>query len=218
MAEVLLVDGSGILHHRHAGIASHLGVVASMPDDRRDQEAALRQVDIEGMAPGESRPVVHEDQLIGVALRPTAGSRRPIFISPGHRVDVPFCERAGPPVAHGRRLPEPLYWADRLSKAGKKDARSPSSATLIADPGVHPDRLAGDSVEIGRVGLVLVLDVAHPPILQELQQFVADNGVRVRAEFERALPHLLVQGLVGFEVGIAASRITCSSWSKWVIV
>ena len=28
MAEVLLVDGSGILHHRHAGIASHLGVVA----------------------------------------------------------------------------------------------------------------------------------------------------------------------------------------------
>ena len=30
MAEIVLVDGSGILHHRHAGIASHLGVVASL--------------------------------------------------------------------------------------------------------------------------------------------------------------------------------------------
>ena len=42
MAEVLLVDGSGILHHRHAGIASHLGVVAVAADGRRNEEAALR--------------------------------------------------------------------------------------------------------------------------------------------------------------------------------
>ena len=31
MADVLLVDGSGILHPRRAGVASHLGVVASVP-------------------------------------------------------------------------------------------------------------------------------------------------------------------------------------------
>ena len=30
-AQVLLVDGSGILHQRRAGIASHLGVVPSLP-------------------------------------------------------------------------------------------------------------------------------------------------------------------------------------------
>ena len=55
MAEVLLVDGSGILHHRHAGIASHLGVVASLPTIGVTKKLLCGKVDIEGMAPGESR-------------------------------------------------------------------------------------------------------------------------------------------------------------------
>ena len=116
MAEVLLVDGSGILHHRHAGIASHLGVVASTPTIGVTKKLLCGQVDLEGMSPGESRPVVHEDQLIGVALRPTAGSRRPIFISPGHRVDLAFSEQLVRRLLTGRRLPEPIYWADRLGR------------------------------------------------------------------------------------------------------
>ena len=57
MAEVLLVDGSGIMHHRHAGIASHLGVVASLPTIGVTKKLLCGQVDIDGMAPGESRPV-----------------------------------------------------------------------------------------------------------------------------------------------------------------
>ena len=42
LAEVLLVDGSGIMHHRHAGIASHLGVVASLPTIGVTKKLALR--------------------------------------------------------------------------------------------------------------------------------------------------------------------------------
>jgi deoxyinosine 3'endonuclease (endonuclease V) len=44
------------------------------------------------------------------------GSLRPIFPSPGHRVDVAFCERLVRRLLMGRRLPEPIYWADRLSR------------------------------------------------------------------------------------------------------
>ena len=73
------------------------------------------QVDIEGMAPGESRPV-WEDRSLGVAPRPTAGSQRPIFVSPGHRVDVAFSEHIVRRLLTGRRLPKPIYWADRLSR------------------------------------------------------------------------------------------------------
>jgi deoxyribonuclease V len=116
MAEIVLVDGSGILHHRHAGIASHLGVVASLATIGVTKKLLCGRVDLRGMAPGESRPVVHDDQLIGLALRPTAGSLRPIFLSPGHRVDVEFCERLVRRLLTGRRLPEPIYWADRLSR------------------------------------------------------------------------------------------------------
>jgi deoxyribonuclease V len=132
MAEVVLVDGTGILHHRRAGIASHLGVVASLPTIGVTKKLLWGRVNIEGMAPGESRPVrVPSDMsdksdrsdrsdrppsVVGIALRPTAGSRRPIFISPGHRVDVAFAEKLVRRLLTGRRLPEPLYWADRLSK------------------------------------------------------------------------------------------------------
>lgn len=116
MAEIFMVDGSGILHHRHAGIASHLGVTAALPTIGVTKKLLCGKVDIRAMAPGELRPVVHDDQLIGVALRPTAGSLRPIFVSPGHRVDVSFCEQLVRQLLRGHRLPEPIYWADRLSR------------------------------------------------------------------------------------------------------
>ena len=156
LAEVLLVDGSGILHHRHAGVASHLGVVASLPTIGVTKKLLCGRMDIEGMKPGESRSVWEENpsaghvpllrrssaechslpehclfqavaqeegngKLLGVALRPTAGSLRPIFVSPGHRVDVAFSERLVRMLLLGRRLPEPLYWADRLSR--EKDSQ-----------------------------------------------------------------------------------------------
>jgi len=115
--EVLLVDGSGMLHHRHAGIATHLGVAASLATIGVTKKLLCGQVDLDGLAPQESRPVVYQDQIVGAALRPTAGSRRPIFVSAGHRVDLAFAERLVRQLLAGRRLPEPLYWADRLSRA-----------------------------------------------------------------------------------------------------
>jgi deoxyribonuclease V len=116
LAEVLLVDGSGVLHHAQAGVASHLGVVASLPTVGVTKKLLCGRVDIRDMAPGESRPIEYDDRLVGVALRPTPGSRRPIFISPGHRVDLAFCEAVVRRLLTGHRLPEPLRWADRLSR------------------------------------------------------------------------------------------------------
>lgn len=121
LVEPVLVDGSGILHHRRAGIASHLGVAASLSTIGLTKKLLCGQVDLEGLEPHESRPVVHGDQLIGVALRPTAGIRRPIFVSPGHRANVSFSELVVRGLLLGRRLPEPIYWADRLSRAAGRE-------------------------------------------------------------------------------------------------
>jgi deoxyribonuclease V len=116
MSRVLLVDGSGILHQRHAGIATHLGVVASLPTIGVTKKLLCGQVDLEGMQPDESRPVAYQDRLIGVALRTSPKSGRPIIISPGHLLDVVYAERLVRRLLVGHRLPEPLYWADRLSR------------------------------------------------------------------------------------------------------
>lgn len=120
LADVVLVDGSGILHQRHAGSASHLGVVASVATIGVTKSLLVGRVDLDGMAPGESRPVVHQGQAVGVALRSSARSRRPIFISPGHRVNLALAEDLVRRLLRGRRLPEPLYWADRLSRSAGK--------------------------------------------------------------------------------------------------
>jgi deoxyribonuclease V len=119
IAPLLLVDGAGILHPRRAGIASHLGVAARMPTIGVIKKLLCGRVEMQAMAPGESRPVVHEDQLLGAALRATAGSRRPIFVSPGHRVDLAFAQQVVGRLLLGHRLPEPLWWADRLSRQGR---------------------------------------------------------------------------------------------------
>ena len=123
MSEVLLVDGTGILHPRGAGVASHLGVVAKLPTIGVTKKLLTGRVEIERMTAGESRPVVLGDELTGVALRATSGSRRPIFISPGYRTDLAFSEIVVRHLLRGRRLPEPLYWADRLSRAAARSAK-----------------------------------------------------------------------------------------------
>jgi len=123
LAELVLVDGSGILHPRGAGIASHLGVIGSLATIGVTKKLLCGSVQLGGLRPHESRPVAIDDRLVGIALRPTPGSRRPIFISPGHRTNLPFAERVVRQMLRGRRLPQPLYCADRLSRrAGRAGA------------------------------------------------------------------------------------------------
>jgi len=123
IAPVILVDGTGTLHPRRSGIACHLGVVTGLPMIGVTKKLLCGQVDVTGLRPLESRPVVLDDQLIGAAIRPTAGSRRPLFISPGSGLNLASAEEITRAVLTGRRLPSPLYWADRLSRLHAKNLR-----------------------------------------------------------------------------------------------
>jgi deoxyribonuclease V len=121
LSPVVLVDGTGILHPRHAGIASHLGVLAAVATVGVTKKLLCGKVQGGDMRPLEARPVVLDDRPTGIALRPTAGSLRPIYVSAGHGVDLAFAERLVRRLLLGRRLPEPLYWADRLSRRCAKN-------------------------------------------------------------------------------------------------
>jgi deoxyribonuclease V len=123
MTTVIMVDGTGVLHPRQAGIASHLGVVTGMPTIGVMKKLLCGQVDISGLQPLESRPVLLHDQCVGLAIRPTSGSRRPLFVSPGNGLNLSSAEQIVRAVLKGRRLPLPLYWADRLSRQHAKILR-----------------------------------------------------------------------------------------------
>lgn len=131
MADVLLVDGSGILHPRGAGIATHLGIVTDLPTigvtkkllcGCADPGAAWPAGGVGlpvGYAPAirACDPVVHEGKVIGASILSSPKSARPIYVSPGHRIDVRSAVEITRGLLRGRRLPEPVYWADRLSRA-----------------------------------------------------------------------------------------------------
>ena len=60
------------------------------------------------------------DAPLGWALQPRA-LPKPIYLSPGHGVDLDGVARLVPGLVRAHRLPEPLYWADRLSREALRD-------------------------------------------------------------------------------------------------
>lgn len=116
LADVIMVDGSGLLHPRGMGIASHLGVVLARPTIGISKKLLCGECDSEGLLPGESRPIAYRGQLLGAVLRSHKGHTQPVYVCPGHRIDVASAVRIVHPLFGAHRLPEPIYWADRISR------------------------------------------------------------------------------------------------------
>lgn len=115
LADVVFVDGNGILHERRAGIASHLGVAAGIPTIGIGKSLLCGSVDLAGMQPREARPVSYDGRTVAMALKPTTGGR-PILVSPGHRTDVPFALDLATRLLCGHRVPEPIFHAHAISR------------------------------------------------------------------------------------------------------
>jgi deoxyribonuclease V len=114
LVDVLMVDGSGILHHRRAGIASHLGVLLDIPTIGVIKKLLYGRVDTRDMSVKETRPVrdPHTGATIGMAIK-TAERADPIYISVGHRVDLNTAVRLVLELSR-RKLPEPIRLAHQL--------------------------------------------------------------------------------------------------------
>ncbi len=113
MGDVLLVDGNGVLHPRRIGIASHLGVLLDHPTVGVAKRRLCGEVNTEGMVVGEWRPVVVDGDTVGAAVR--TGRNRTLFVSPGHRADLPGAVELVLGLVREHPLPEPLRWAHELA-------------------------------------------------------------------------------------------------------
>lgn len=115
LAEVLLVDGSGILHHRHAGIASHLGVLLDHPTVGVIKRLLYGSVDTKGMSKGETRPVrdPRTGETIGMAVK-TSERADPLYVSIGHKVSLEMAVELVLELSGKHKLPEPLRRAHEL--------------------------------------------------------------------------------------------------------
>ena len=115
--DLWFVDGNGILHPRGAGIAACFGVLTDVPTIgvAKSLLCGRLQEPPRGASEFEALVSIDEREVGAVVTLPPA--MQPLYVSPGQTIDVPSAARLARAFACGHRLPEPLYWADRLSRA-----------------------------------------------------------------------------------------------------
>ena len=121
--EVVLMDGQGIAHPRGIGIASHIGVLLGIPTIGCAKTRLIGEFREPGMKKGAWSVLRYKEKDVGAVLRAREGVK-PLFVSPGHRMDIAGALRIVLGCTRGYRIPEPLRCADMMSKAMKRsDAR-----------------------------------------------------------------------------------------------
>ena len=115
-ADVLLCDGQGYAHPRRFGLACHLGVTLDLPSIGCAKTRLIGTYIEPGPDAGDHSPLLDDGEVIGVVLRTRAGTK-PLFISVGHKMDLPTAVAVVMRCVTRYRLPEPIRAADHLANA-----------------------------------------------------------------------------------------------------
>mgnify|MGYP003392982056 FL=1 len=113
--DLLMVDGQGIAHYRRVGIAAHLGIILDMPSIGVAKSRLSGSFVMPGFNKGDYSPLMIGEERIGTVLR-SKDKVKPLFISPGHRVNVQSALNITLQCLTKYRLPEPTRMADKFSK------------------------------------------------------------------------------------------------------
>lgn len=118
--DLILIDGHGIAHPEGCGIASHLGILLGIPAVGCAKSRLVGEYEEPGSERGSWTYLYLDGTKVGAVLR-TRSNVNPLFISPGHLVDIRSSVEIVMKCVSGFRIPEPLRTADRLSKKMKRD-------------------------------------------------------------------------------------------------
>ena len=119
--DVLFFDGQGLAHPRRMGIASHMGLILDRPSIGCAKSLLCGAHGPVGPEVGDRSEIHHQDEVVGAAVRTRAGCR-PVYVSIGHKVDLPTAISCVLRCTAGFRLPEPTRWAHRVAGGAKLPA------------------------------------------------------------------------------------------------
>jgi deoxyribonuclease V len=111
--DLVMFDGQGIAHPRGIGLAAHLGLWLERPTIGVAKSRLYGVYEEPGLEKGDWSPLVDErdaNRVIGAVLR-TRTTVKPVFVSPGHLIDVANSVRFVLACATKYRLPETTRWA-----------------------------------------------------------------------------------------------------------
>ena len=138
-----MVDGQGIAHPRRMGLASHLGLFLDTPTIGCAKSRLYGRHDVPGAEPGSYAELVDGGEVIGAALRTKAGVK-PIYVSIGHRIDLPAAINWVLACCRGYRLPEPTRLA-HLAAGGNLNIKTHDAVSGAIRKGFLPGRVRTDA-------------------------------------------------------------------------
>lgn len=115
---LLLCDGQGIAHPRGMGIAAHLGVLLGIPSVGCAKSRLIGEFNEPAQIKGSTSKLFHKNTEVGAVVRTRSGVR-PVFVSPGHLLDIAGAVDVVLLTLGKFRLPEPLRRAHNLAKEQK---------------------------------------------------------------------------------------------------
>lgn len=126
LADVIFCDGNGRLHPWRAGIATCLGVLLDHPVIGIGKSLLCGRVDLKEMTAGELREVIDHEERIGYAVKANDRARA-VYVSVGHRAELGEAALLAKQLMTQHRVPEPIYFADRLSKRLRNQSSAPAA-------------------------------------------------------------------------------------------
>lgn len=115
--DLVLCDGQGIAHPRRFGIACHFGVATGIPAIGAAKSRLIGRFHELGNEKGAAAALMHNNERIGSVLR-TRDGKKPLFVSPGHRVSHRAAVNFTLACCTKYRLPETTRAAHRLAASG----------------------------------------------------------------------------------------------------
>ncbi len=114
--DIVMFDGHGIAHPRRIGIASHGGLFLNRPTFGCGKSVLVGKYDEPAPERGSWSPMTHYRDVVGAALR-TKNKVNPVYVSPGHLIDLQTAISLTLHCDGGYRIPEPTRRAHNLVNA-----------------------------------------------------------------------------------------------------
>jgi deoxyribonuclease V len=122
--DAIMCDGQGIAHPRRFGIACHLGLWLDRPCFGCAKSLLSGHFTEPGPRAGSLAPLLDRKEVIGDVVR-TKDKVKPVFVSAGHKIDLPSAVRLTLASCRGYRIPEPTrqahLYVNELRRAGMAD-------------------------------------------------------------------------------------------------
>jgi deoxyribonuclease V len=114
--DAVMFDGQGIAHPRRVGIASHVGLLINRPTLGCAKSVLVGKYEEPPLERGAWTELIDKGETVGAALR-TKRKVKPIYVSPGHLIDLADVIKLTLASDGGYRQPEPTRRAHHLVNA-----------------------------------------------------------------------------------------------------